>query len=115
MIRTNRTIAITLALAVFLMGISFAAEEKAEVTVEKFQFTPATLEVKLGTTVTWTNKDAKDHTVQSGTPDKPDQAGPIRGNLTAAGGTYSCTFAKAGEYPYFCDIHHKMTGKIVVK
>ncbi|HEV2890083.1 MAG TPA: plastocyanin/azurin family copper-binding protein [Frankiaceae bacterium] len=75
------------------------------------KFEPSTLNVKVGTTVTWTAQGY--HTVDSGEP--PTPAG---GPLKAPGGftTYEYTFDKAGTYKYFCTPHASlgMTGTVVV-
>lgn len=79
-----------------------------EVMIENFSFAPATLTVKAGTKVTWINHDDVPHTVdendkrfKSGTMDTDDQ--------------YSYTFNSPGTFNYFCALHPKMTGQIVVK
>jgi plastocyanin len=90
------------------------ADEKAAVTIKSYKFDPQTLEVKVGTTVTWTNQDSKDHTVSSGTPDEAKDA-PLNGDMDGEGKTYSYTFKEAGEFPYYCKNHHGMRGKVVVK
>jgi plastocyanin len=71
-------------------------------------FTPASLSVKVGTTVTWTNKDATTHTVTSD-----------NGMFTASGNlsqneTYQFTFNTAGSFPYHCSIHPGMKATITV-
>lgn len=78
------------------------------VEISGFAFSPASLSVKTGTTVTWTNKDSTDHTV---TVDSGD--GPKSSNI-AQGQTYSFTFSKAGTYKYHCSIHPDMTATVTV-
>ena len=80
----------------------------AEVKVDNFSFGPATLTVPVGTTVTWTNRDDIPHTVVS--TDKV-----FKSKVLDTDEKFSFTFAKAGTYPYFCSIHPKMTGKVVVQ
>lgn len=74
-------------------------------------YRPATISVKPGTTVTWSQKDAGVHTVTSGAveqgtggvtehPDGKFDSGPI-----ATGGTFTFTFDQPGTYSYFCHIH----------
>ena len=89
-----------------------AAGPVKNIEISTFAFQPEALSVSVGTTVTWTNHDNIRHTVTSGTPDKP--GGPLSGNLDGSGTTYSYKFDAAGEYPYFCDVHHGMTGKVTV-
>lgn len=74
-----------------------------------FVFSPATLSIKVGTTVKWVNQTTAPHTVAS-TP-----SGPLNSpTLNASGGTFSYTFAAAGTYAYACSIHPSMTGSITV-
>lgn len=91
-----------------------AAGADGAVTVEGLKFAPQSLEVKVGTKVTWTNKDGAPHTTSSGAPNAKD--GKWEGQLTSSGGTFSFTFAQAGSFSYFCAIHGaSMTGTVVVK
>jgi plastocyanin len=83
------------------------------ITVQTFQFRPTPIEVKAGTRVTWTNQDDIMHTVTSGAPDSRDQR--FESALEGKGTSYSVTFTQAGTYPYFCDRHQSMRGKILVR
>ena len=78
------------------------------VKIDNFSFTPMTIEVARGATVTWVNKDDIPHVVAS-TDNK------FKSRAIDTDGTYTFTFAEAGTYEYFCSVHPKMTGKIVVK
>ena len=80
----------------------------AEVKIDNFSFEPQTLSVAVGTTVTWTNKDDIPHTTVS-------TDGVFKSKVMDTDEKFSYTFAKAGTYPYYCTIHPKMTGKIVVQ
>ena len=80
----------------------------AEVKIDNFSFGPATLTVAAGSTVTWTNRDDIPHTVVS--DDKV-----FKSNVLDTDEKFSYTFTKAGTYGYFCSIHPKMTGKVVVQ
>ena len=80
----------------------------AEVKVDNFSFGPGTLTVPVGTTVTWTNRDDIPHTIVS--TDKV-----FKSKVLDTDEKFSFTFAKAGTYPYFCSIHPKMTGSVVVQ
>ena len=93
--------------------VRLADTQTAAVTIKAYKYDPQTLEVKVGTTVTWTNQDAKTHTVNSGTPDDP-KAGPLNGELDE-GKTYTYTFKEVGEFPYYCKNHRGMRGKVIVK
>ena len=79
-----------------------------EVKIDNFSFTPTTLTVAPGTTVTWTNSDDVPHTVVS--DDKI-----FKSKVLDTDEKFSYTFTKPGTYPYFCSVHPKMTGKIVVQ
>jgi plastocyanin len=84
---------------------SSAATE--EVKIDNFSFGPQTLTVPVGATVTWTNRDDIPHTVVS-------TGGVFRSKVRDTDEKFSYTFAKAGTYPYYCSIHPKMTGTVVV-
>jgi plastocyanin len=80
----------------------------AEVKIDNFSFGPETITVPKGATVTWTNKDDIPHTVVS-------TDGVFKSKVQDTDESFSYTFDKPGTYPYFCSIHPKMTGKIVVQ
>jgi plastocyanin len=80
----------------------------AEVKIDNFSFGPETLTVPVGTTVTWTNRDDIPHTVVS-------TDGVFKSKVRDTDEKFSYTFAKAGTYPYYCSVHPKMTGKVVVQ
>ena len=84
------------------------APATADVKVDNFSFGPATLIVGVGTTVTWTNRDDIPHTVVS-----TDSV--FKSKVLDTDEKFSYTFAKPGTFPYFCSIHPKMTGKVVVQ
>lgn len=76
-----------------------------------YAFSPATLQITVGTTVTWTNRSQTLHTVTSDTglfDTTTDKA-------LDTGQTFSFTFTKAGTYAYHCDFHASMKATIVVK
>ena len=81
---------------------------KTEVVIDNFSFSPQTFTVPVGATVTWTNHDNVAHTVTSA--DNQFKKSPV----LKTGERFSNTFATAGTYSYFCSIHHRMTGKIIV-
>src|ERR1700720_3795150 len=80
----------------------------AEVKIDNFSFGPPTVTVAAGTTVTWTNRDDIPHTVVS--DDKV-----FKSKVLDTDEKFSYTFTKPGTYGYFCSIHPKMTGKVVVQ
>jgi glucose/arabinose dehydrogenase/plastocyanin len=82
-------------------------------------FSPNPVTVKVGDTITWTNNDDdQPHTVTSGNgPDDPNKgkafdSGPSA--LATTGKTFQHKFTEAGQYPYFCELHPMMVGKIIV-
>ncbi len=83
--------------------------QKYEVSIDNFSFGPATLTVPVGAKVTWVNRDDVPHNVVS--TDGKDIKSPVLD--TDQNFTY--TFAKAGTYAYYCSIHPKMTGKVMVQ
>jgi len=89
-----------------------AAQEKPSaitVTIDNFSFAPMQLEIKSGTEVTWINKDDVPHTVVS------DDHKLFKSRALDTDEKFSFTFKDPGTYEYFCSVHPKMTGKIVVK
>jgi len=85
-----------------------AAANAAAVRIDNFNFTPLTLVVAPGTTVTWTNADDTPHTVR-------EKDGKFKSAALDTDDTFSQAFTAPGEYEYFCSIHPRMVGKIVVK
>lgn len=77
------------------------------VTIVNFAFQPATLEVPVGTTVTWTNQGTAPHTVTA-------DDGSFDSGTLQPGGTFSMTFDTPGTFIYHCEIHPNMMGTIVV-
>lgn len=69
--------------------------------------------VPVGTTVTWTNRDAAPHTTSSGKP--PNRTTDIwRSGTLNTGDSHAFTFETAGEFAYFCEIHPGMTALVIV-
>jgi amicyanin len=78
------------------------------VVVDNFAFTPATAAVPVGTTVTWTNHDDIPHNVVS-----PERK--FKSPVLDTDEVFSHTFTVAGTYQYYCSIHPRMTGQVVVR
>jgi plastocyanin len=97
--------------SVLAAGVLFARAEGAPggVTIDNFSFTPATLTVKAGTTVTWTNKDDIPHGIGA-----TNNAFP-KSKALDTDDSYSFSFTTPGTYQYFCYLHPKMVGSIVVE
>jgi plastocyanin len=83
------------------------------VTISDFKFVPSTLNVKIGTTITWNNDDSTLHDITNDA-EAGVEAGSIFDIDLEPGMSGEYTFTEAGEYNYHCDIHPSMKGKIVV-
>jgi len=92
----------------FIVSAQENHSSTVEVKIDNFVFGPAAITVPVGTTVTWTNRDDIPHTVVS-------TEKVFKSKVLDTDEKFSFTFTKAGEYPYFCSIHPKMTGKVVVQ
>jgi amicyanin len=77
------------------------------VSISNFTFSPATLTIKAGTTVTWVNQDDVPHALLA--VDKS-----FRSKVMDTDERFSFTFTTPGSYAYFCTLHPHMTGKVVV-
>ena len=111
--RHHSGLALALALALVLAGLAVAARAQSkpdliEVRIDNFSFGPTELTVMAGDTVTWTNRDDIPHTVVS--TDKV-----FKSKVLDTDEKFSFTFTTPGTYPYFCSIHPKMTGRVVVR
>jgi plastocyanin len=87
---------------------SAAATAPAAVTIDNFMFSPMEVTVPVGAVVTWTNRDDIPHTVRA-------VDGSFHSAAMDTGESYRFTFATPGVYSYFCSIHPRMVGKIIVK
>lgn len=94
------------AIFLFLGGVQAHAED-VNVMIDNFTFEPQQLTVKVGTTVTWKNRDDIPHTVVS--------AGKFRSKTLDTDDSFSFTFTASGDYTYFCSLHPHMTGMIKVE
>ncbi|UFS76995.1 cupredoxin family copper-binding protein [Tardiphaga sp. 37S4] len=94
-------------LAVMTACMTAARCEDLAVMIDNFTFEPAQLTIKVGTTVTWKNRDDIPHAVVS--------AGKFRSKTLDTDDSYSFTFTSPGDYTYFCSLHPHMTGMIKVE
>ncbi len=115
--------AIVSAIAIIAVALAFglsrraqakptASQEKSgqyQVKIDNFSFAPASLTVPVGATVTWINQDDVPHKVVSS-----DDKG-IKSPVLDTDQKFTFTFTQAGTYAYFCSIHPKMTGKVIVQ
>ena len=91
-----------------LVGIAAGTDAAPQVMIDNFAYSPVPLTVKAGTTVTWINHDDIPHTVDS-------TQGKFKSAALDTDDKFQFQFTEAGEYPFYCRIHPKMTGKIVVQ
>jgi plastocyanin len=114
-----RALAISIALVLGLVagvGAALAAIPAAPpatasapvVTIGNFTFGPMTITVPVGAQVTWVNADDVPHTVVA--VDNSFRSRPIDSDER-----FTFTFAKPGVYSYFCSLHPRMVGKVIVK
>jgi len=87
---------------------SASMSEGVEVEIEDFAYLSAAITIKVGTTVTWTNKDSVRHTVSSDT-------GLFESGLFGKGESFSHTFTEAGTFTYHCAPHPYMKGTVIVE
>ena len=79
-----------------------------QVIIDNYSFSPVSLSVKAGTTVTFVNHDDDAHTVDS-------TQGKFKSSTLNKGDKFEFRFTEAGEYPFYCRFHPKMTGKVIVQ
>jgi plastocyanin len=93
-----------------ISAITKAAPAAAQtmVRIDNFTFKDPVLTVKSGTTITWINGDDIPHTVVA-------RNGAFKSKVLDTGDRFTFTFAKPGQFGYFCSLHPHMTGTIIVK
>ncbi len=105
------TVALPLLAGTWLGWSSVAAAPAAhDVVIDNYSFGPATLTVARGTTVTWTNKDDDPHTVVADGDPKP-----FKSSALDTDDSFTFTFNEAGTFKYFCTIHPRMQGTVIVQ
>lgn len=82
-----------------------------EIEIENFVYSPATVTVKKGTTVTWTNRDDVQHNVVF---DDSGNGTVENGKLIGKDESVSFTFNEVGEFPYHCAPHPQMQATVIV-
>jgi len=96
----------------FALAISTATHalgsSSAGVEIKEFRFAPAALQIRAGTSVTWTNHDEETHTITSAT-------GAFGSNGLGHDERFTQTFSRAGTYAYFCALHPRMRATVIVK
>ena len=127
----NSQIAVAFGLAAVIAAVlaplstltpAYAADVAADITAGSSTkttdaYAPNPININVGDTVTWTNKDTQPHTVTSGSGGQPDgkfDSSPNFNPLMGPQQTFSHTFEEAGQYPYYCGLHVNMVGTVVV-
>lgn len=90
-----------------ILASPLAAADPMQVTIDNFTFRPQILKVRAGTAVTFINHDDIPHSVVS-------ETGRFRSRALDTDQTFTFSFAKPGEFAYFCGLHPHMKGEIVV-
>jgi plastocyanin len=107
------TLVTALALLLFSgswLGWRSLAATPNEVVIQYFSFGSGTLTVPRGSKVTWTNKDDDPHTVVSEGDPKLFKSPALDTDES-----FAFTFTEAGTFKYFCSIHPRMQGTVVVQ
>ena len=98
-------VAVTIGLA---QGGAAQAAQTISISAQNFMFSPATITVKAGATVTWVNRDDIPHSIVC-------QALNVHSHPMDTDGTFSLTFNQPGKYDYLCGLHPFMHGQIIVQ
>lgn len=85
-----------------------AGSASETVIIKDFAFSPGNLQVPLGATVTWTNRDSAPHNASA-------QDASWKTDTLSEGESGTVTFSRAGEYDYYCTIHPSMVAHLSVK
>jgi len=84
-----------------------ASTPAATVAIQNFAFVPATVTIKAGSSVTWTNMDTAPHTAT-------DLANAFDSGSLTTGQTFNFTFNTTGTFTYHCLIHSMMKTAVVI-
>jgi len=90
-------------------GASADGAKTNQIVIKDFHFTPQTLTVKAGEKITWINRDEEPHTVVS-VEKQFKKSAPLDTDQE-----FTVTVGAPGTYTYFCSVHPKMTGTIIVE
>jgi plastocyanin len=118
-ITRNQTVRILFVISsLCLSSLSFGQAEKGasadntktnQIVIKDFHFDPQVLTVRSGEKITWTNRDEEPHTVVS-VEKQFKKSGPLDTDQE-----FTITAGAPGTYTYYCSVHPRMTGTIVVK
>lgn len=86
-----------------------ASTDAVQVEISNFAYSPASVTISAGQSVTWTNNDTVAHTVTAKDRDA------LQSGTLQPGDTFTKTFDKPGTYEYFCEFHSNMSGVVIVK
>jgi plastocyanin len=107
---TTRIAAALLILMGSLVGPTQTKTEEpaVEISIDNFTFAPAEITIPAGTVVKWVNRDDIPHTIV-------EKSLSFRSKALDTDDTFTHQFNDVGEINYFCSLHPRMTGKIIVK
>jgi plastocyanin len=91
-----------------IMAARPAEASNVEVKIDNFSFSPASLTVRVGTQITWMNRDDIPHTIV-------EDSRAFKSKVLDTDEKYTFTLSQPGTYKYYCSIHPRMTGKLVVE
>ncbi|MEM6561712.1 MAG: cupredoxin domain-containing protein [Planctomycetota bacterium] len=91
-----------------ILSLALATCIAATVSVKELKFTPGTVSIRAGQSVTWKNNDSRDYTVTAAN-------GSFDSGTLKPGKSYTHTFSSTGRYPYGSKLHPRTTGTVVVK
>ena len=103
----RRALGVT-AMVVVAGRIDRAEAAEAEVVIDNFTFSPSPLTVKVGTTVTWENRDDMPHSVVF-------PVTKVKSPAMDTDGSFKHTFDQPGTFEYVCGMHPFMHGQVVVQ
>jgi plastocyanin len=103
-VRLALAVAGLLTLAVLTSSVVSAADRSIE--MRDFAFSPGSVEIRVGDSVTWTNRDSVEHNATDGAFDT---------GLLGQGESASIRFDAPGTYAFLCEPHPSMTGTVVVR
>ena len=90
------------------LATNAGAIETPSIAIQKFAFAPKEITVALGTKIVWTNHDETPHTIIA-------SDGTFVSKAMDTDDRFEYTFAKEGDFSYFCTLHPYMTGIVHVR
>ena len=99
---------ISLVISLMVTSCEKNEPETTDISIKDFKFSPATLTIKAGTTVKWTNNDSAAHTAT-------DNNQAFDSGTIGSGKSYEFKFDHTGTYSYICNFHQSMKGTIIVE